>query len=138
MKKTAISLTIYALISGCTSISNITNDPSFAKFAKSDITLNNQVLVCKDMPLHTGDGLSIEYQLIYNVNLIVKCPFGDTIGLLPEGSEIRIEEIEEHKIFAAKIATHVYFLGNANLQNGELFEFYYLYILEGFYEHQPW
>ena len=79
MKKKIIYLTIGILISGCTSISKVTDDSSFTGFTKSEIILKKQVLVCRDVPLEKENGSSIDYQLIYNVNLIEKCPIGETI-----------------------------------------------------------
>lgn len=138
MKNTISFFMICLLLLGCTSISNISKDSGFSNFLGNEIVLKKQVLVCKDEPLKIEDGSSITHKLLYNVNLITKCPFGETIGLLPAGSTLRIEKIEKHKIFTLKTATHIYFIGRTVLPGGAPFRFYYLYGHEGFYDDQPW
>ncbi|MCP4974846.1 MAG: hypothetical protein GY931_01675 [Maribacter sp.] len=138
MNKSIQIIAIFLVLAGCTSISDISTNPEFSEFLAHEITLNKQLLVCRDEPLKTMSGSSIASELIYNINQKSSCSFGDTIGLLPVGSKLRISKVEKHKISNVKTATKIYFIGSSNMPNGAQLEFYYMYGHEGFYENQPW
>ena len=138
MKKTIYTITMLLVLVGCASLSNVSTHPEFAEFIGNEITLKKQLLVCKEKPLKTESGSYIEKRLIYNINQMTRCPFGETIGLLPAGTILYISKVEKHKLTNIKSATHIYFIGRSNMPNGSEFTFYYLYGHEGFYEHQPW
>ena len=138
MIKSIHTIAILLVLAGCTSISNVSNDLDFSGFVGNEITLNKQVLLCRDKPLKTELGSYISIELIYNINENSRCFFGETVGLLPAGSKLHISKVEKHKIVNVKTATHVYFIGSSSLLNGAKFEFYYMYGHEGFYEYQPW
>ena len=138
MKKSMRIFLLLLVLAGCTSISDVSTNPDFSEFLGHEITLKRQVLACRDSPLKTESGSFVEAELIYNINQISSCPFGETIGLLPAGSKLLISKVEKHKINSVKTATKVYFIGSSNMPNGTQFDFYYLYGHEGYYDNQPW
>ena len=125
-------------ISGCASKTIVSSDPDFSQFASRNIVLTKPVLVCSDGILNTKSIGDVEFRLLYNINDISTCPFGQTIGKLSIGSSIYITSIEKHRISSLKSATKLYFVGMANLPEAGEFTFYYLYGHEGYYENQPW
>ena len=125
-------------ISGCASKTIVSSDPDFSKFVSRSIVLTKPVLVCSDGTLNTKSIGNVEFRLLYNINDISTCPFGQTIGKLNIGSGIYIRSIEKHRISSLKSATKIYFVGTANLSEIGEFTFYYLYGHEGYYESQPW
>jgi len=136
--KTYLCIVITLLLSGCTSISVVSDDAEFSNYKLKTIILGKPVLVCKDQALKTETSGVVEYRLVYNVNNLDKCFFGETIGRLMAGEVIEIESIEKHHISNFKSATHIYFIGTGKLPQKGVFQFYYLYGHEGYYENQPW
>ena len=132
------AIPMFFLIGGCTSIYNVSKNSEFSEFVNREITLKKQVLVCRESPLKTEAGTSIEDELIYNIHERSNCPFGETIGTLPRGSKIFIARVEKHKLFYGKTASHIYFLGKSHMKDGKEFEFFYMYGHEGYYANQPW
>ena len=131
-------LAVFALLTGCTSISDVSRDERFSRFTNSTIVLSEQVLVCQDRPLATKSGARIQNGLIYNINEITSCPFGRTVGILLPGAKIQIDRIERHHVIDVFSYVHIYFIGRAMLGDGESFDFFYLYGFEGHYDLQPW
>ncbi|PCH65352.1 MAG: hypothetical protein COC04_02145 [Gammaproteobacteria bacterium] len=138
MKKFNLAILIVALLAGCTLITDYTANHEFSSFIDNDVQLKEQVLVCNETPLKSKSGESIDYELVFNINHVRKCFFGETVSVLPPGTALNIKRVEKHSIYSVKNIEYIYFIGSTVTPNGKPIEFYYNYGAVGYHENQPW
>ena len=115
-------LLLALLLSGCVSTKNLTHEPRF-KNVLGLKTLSHSALICEvdNDALYERKLPSLE---LYKNRLSGKCPNGQLVLELPEGTKVNFTKVSRTNLFALLYTEHWFLHGSVVSNNGNQ-DFYY-------------